>query len=191
MNEQLTLLGQSVTSAYQFMVKFYCQIGQLITELDRQLVDTGKWQAQQKGEVTSDMSNGFFPECWLAEYFFRFYVPVTSPNEFHTTIGFVLRLNPSGTDQPMLMGVVAQYPNPKTLQSVYVQWKKSDHTIKGLIGCSTPRPLTDPEIADFLPGATVTGLAVPLCGITGAETLRTQVVNPLLAVLGQSEAKSD
>jgi hypothetical protein len=182
-SEQLDELGRSVTRAARFLWGFFNEVGQLVEELDAVMSERG-WQPTEKGRVTYGLTNANYPDGWLADYVFRFFVPhPSSAAAFRTVFGVVVRFDPPGSyDQPVVLAVRAEYPLPTDWNTLFQNWEGSDIPIDGLAATPGPRPLTPGETKTFLPStSSVNGLVVPLCQLANADDLRTRVINPLLA----------
>jgi hypothetical protein len=185
-------LGRSITRAVRFLRQIHQDMYQLLTSLDSLMAESG-WQPTGKKYVTSGLSNGMDLDAWVLTWLFRFYVPSGSPAEFEELAAFIIWCDPppgSTFDQPMVLATAARFPTPITNEAMWQQWKSTAPALQGLGTQPGPRPLAQKEFSSFLPAAReVIGGAVPLCGLTGNDALRSLLVEPTLTAMDQLRSR--
>src|SRR5262249_3216402 len=88
---------------------------------------------------------------------------------------------PSLFDYPVVLGAAAHFPTPTNSQAVLQRWKSVDPVAEALGATPRLRSLSAQEVKSFLPGASrVAGFVVPLCHLTGTDTLQSLCVAPAL-----------
>jgi hypothetical protein len=174
-------LGRSITQAVRFLRKIYQDVAQLLTALDGLMAEK-QWQPTERNKTSDCLSNGMEPSKWVLEYQFRWYVPAGPPANFQDLIAFAIRYDPPSIfDGPVVLGTAAHFPAATNYPAVSAQWTDLDPVVAALGAKPGPRSLSAQEVSSYLPSASrVTGLVVPLCQLTGTDTLLSCCIDPLL-----------
>jgi hypothetical protein len=182
MTDNNAQLGPAITNAIRFLRRIYQDIGELLAALDGVMAERG-WRPTEATRVSWILSNGSDPTRWLLDNLFRFYFQGETLKSFQGLLAFVLWLDnlPAPFDQPMMLGAAARFASPTSQTAIVQQWKDSGKVFEALGAIPGPRLLSAAEVNTFLPTAShVFGTAVPLCSLSGTESLLTQFIDPLL-----------
>jgi hypothetical protein len=174
-------LGTAITDAMRFLRKIHQDIGELLTALDGVMAERG-WQATEKSRISETLSNGSDSKRWVLDYLFRCYLQAGTRESVEQLVVFFILLDvPTSLDQPWMLGAVGRFDPPMTYDTINAQWDDTTKAVEALCTKPGPRMLLANEVDTFLPAANdVFGTVVPLCSIGSAQSLVTQLVEPLL-----------
>ncbi len=188
MSDKSEELGRSITQAACFLGQIYQDTSQMLAALDGLMADR-RWQPTEKTRISWALSNGMDPNKWLLHYLFRWYVPTGSLESIQTLVAFVIQFVPLRFfDQAIVLGTAGRFALPARYEDLKNQWTDINPVVEALAEKPGPRHLTAQEISTLLPSASrVTGMVIPLCQLTGAETLQSLCVDPIIASLATLE----
>lgn len=179
--ESVSDLSQSVTTACAFLRKIYHDINAMLVELDRQMAERG-WVSVEPSRLTYKLSSKLgFPDNWLMDYMFRFYVPENERTEFRTSTSYVVWMD--GLEYAAVLSVRAWYPAPSTWAQILKTWNDSGPTMLALMKTVGPRFLKASEFQSYLPSADrLFGALWRLTEIGDQHAVTSKLIEPLVKV---------
>jgi len=178
-------LGQSVKQAVRFLQGIHRDVNSMIASLDDEMSQKD-WHPTEQNRVTSDLSNGLNGNKWLIKSLYRIYSPHQEATSTQLIVAIQVEFDPPEPhyDEPVCLLFAACFPSPVEYTDIWSKWDHagSERVLRHLAKKDKAQKLELKLLHDrFMPGATAgAALAVPLCNLTGVDSLRKNVVQPLL-----------
>src|SRR5262249_4979318 len=149
--------------------------------LDRLMGERG-WQPTERTKSSSWLSNHLKPDRWVLKEQYRCFIRANSAGKFQELVVFVILYDPKSLfDCPVLLTAAASFPAAITTQDLPQRWQPTETILKKLAGSLAQESLSAEEVASFLPRASrLTGFVIPLCNLTGPDTLQRCCVERIL-----------